>query len=482
MAQGSTSVPLCVDLDGTVIYSDLLFESLAWVLGRKPWLLLLTPFWLLSGRAVLKRRLAEAVGLDPAALPYNHAVLDWLRSEKLAGRTLILATAADERLARSVADFLGIFDQIAASNGVDNLKAGVKLALLEKLIAGPFDYVGNSPADLPLWSKCREAIVANASPSLIERARAKANVTRVFPRDPRAISSLLRCLRPHQWLKNLLVFLPLIAAHRLFDVVGLFKALQAFAAFCLCASAVYLVNDLADLPADRLHPTKCRRPFASGEIPLPVAALLIPLLLALSLLLVIPLPLLSLAVLAGYFLLSTAYSLLLKRKVLLDVFTLASLYTLRVVMGHVSAVVPFSPWLLSFSFFVFLSLAYCKRTAELYRLRQSGGGAAPGRQYHASDLELLTLFGTSSGFAASLILTLYLNSDTVQQLYRRPLLLWLWFPLLLYWVMHIWTVAHRGKMNEDPILFAAKDGVTYLVVAIGAIVMILAARPFGWLP
>jgi 4-hydroxybenzoate polyprenyltransferase len=482
MPPGSTSVPLCVDLDGTVIYSDLLWESLAQLLGRKPWLLLLVPFWLLSGRAALKRRLAQAVDLDPAALPYNHALLEWLRAEKRAGRTLVLATAADQRLARSVAQYLGIFDEVVASDGVHNLKAGVKLQRLETLIGGPFDYVGNSTADLPVWRKCRKAILSNAPVALIARTRAEATVDRVFPAEGGGARALIRCLRPHQWLKNLLVFVPLVASHRLFDTASLFKTAEAFAAFCFCASAVYVLNDMADLQSDRLHPTKCRRPFASGSLSLAAGLLLAPALGALSLLIGRELPGLSTVVLAAYFLLATAYSLFLKRQVLLDVFALASLYTFRLLMGHVAANVPFSPWLLSFSFFVFLSLAYCKRTAELYRLRQQGGGLAPGREYRDSDLELLTLFGTASGFAASLVLTLYLDSEKVQQLYRRPMLLWLLFPLLLYWVSRIWILAHRGQMSEDPIQFALKDRITYVVAAIGAAILILATRPPAWLP
>ncbi len=482
MAPGSTSVPLCVDLDGTLIFSDLLFESLAQLLGRKPWLLWLVPFWLLSGRAALKRRLAQAVDLDPRALPYNHALLEWLRAEKRAGRTLVLATAADQRLAQSVAQYLGIFDEVVGSDGVHNLKAGSKLQRLEMLIGGPFDYVGNSTADLPVWRKCRKAILSNAAPGLIERTRAEATVDRVFPAEGGGAAALVRCLRPHQWLKNLLVFVPLIASHRLFDTANLFQTAEAFAAFCFCASAIYILNDMADLQADRLHPTKRRRPFASGSLSLAVGLLLVPVLGALSLLIALELPVLSTVVLAGYFLLATAYSLSLKRRVLLDVFALASLYTFRLVMGHVSTGVPFSPWLLSFSFFVFLSLAFCKRTAELYRLRQQGGGLSPGREYRDSDLELLTLFGTSSGFAASLVLTLYINSETVQRLYRQPMFLWLLFPLLLYWVTRIWILVHRGQMDEDPILFAVKDPATYVVAAIGAAIMILATHPPAWLP
>jgi 4-hydroxybenzoate polyprenyltransferase len=482
MAPGSTSVPLCVDLDGTVIYTDLLWESLIQLLARKPWLLLVVPFWLISGPAALKQRLAQSVDLDPAALPYNPSLLEWLRAEKRAGRTLVLATAADQRLAHSVAQYLGIFDEVVASDGVHNLKAGIKLTRLESLIGGPFDYAGNSTADLPVWRKCRKAIVSNAPAALLQRTRAEATVDRVFPGTGGRTIALVRCLRPAQWLKNLLVFVPLIASHRLANTAALLKSAQAFAAFCFCASAVYVLNDMVDLQADRLHATKRYRPFASGTLSPAIGFLLAPVLAALALLIALPLPLFSIAVLACYFLLSTTYSLFLKRQALLDVFTLASLYTLRVVMGHISADVPFSPFLLSFSFFVFLSLAYSKRTAELYRLRQQGGGLAPGREYRDSDLELLTLFGTASGFAASLVLTFYIDSERVQQFYRRPMFLWLLFPMLLYWVSRIWILVHRGQMDEDPLQFALKDRVTYIMAVIGSAVLLIATRPPAWLP
>ena len=486
MAPGSTSVPLCVDLDGTLIFSDLLYESLAGLMGQKPWLLPLVPWWMLRGRAALKERLAQAVDLDPASLPYHRELIEWLREEKRSGRTLVLATGSDQRLARRVAEHLGIFDDVVASDGVRNLKAGVKLERLEKLIGGPFDYVGNGRADLPVWRKCRRAIMSNASAALVERTRAEATVERVFPGPegaPRGgLAAVVRCLRPQQWMKNLLVFVPLVASHRLLDSASLVKTAEAFAAFCLCASAVYVVNDMVDLPADRLHPTKRNRPFASGSLSLAAGLALAPAAGLLSLAVASLLPPLSTAVLTAYFLLSTAYSLWLKRKALVDVFTLASLYTFRLLMGHVAAAVPFSPWLLSFSFFVFLSLAYSKRAAELHRVRQQGGGPAPGREYRDSDLELVTLFGAASGFAASLVLTMYLSSERVLELYRRPMLLWLLFPLVLYWVTRIWVLVHRGQMSEDPIDFALRDRVTWALAGLGAAILLLATRPPGWLP
>jgi len=304
----------------------------------------------------------------------------------------------------------------------------------------------------------------------------------VFPAAGGGLKALARCLRPQQWVKNLLVFVPLIASHRLLEDGELWKTFVAFVSFCLCASAVYVLNDLVDLRADRLHPTKRRRPFASGALPVAAGLALAPLLGALALAVALTLPPLATLVLVAYFGLSTAYSLFLKRQALVDVFTLTTLYSLRLVMGHSAGAIAYSPWLLSFSFFVFLSLAYAKRTAELYRLRKQGGGSAHGREYHDSDLELLTLFGTASGFAASLVLTLYLNSEKVQELYRRPMFLWLLFPLLLYWVSRIWMLVHRGQMHEDPIQFALKDRTTYVVAAFGAAILLLATHPPAWLP
>ena len=473
------SVPLCVDLDGTLITTDVLFESLLQLIRSKPWYLALLPFWLLSGRAFLKRRIAEASPVDPATLPYNQELLDWLREEKRRGTNLVLTTAADERIARSVADYLGIFDEVLASNGMQNLKGEAKLHRLQERFPA-FDYAGNSKADIAIWRKCRKAIVANASPAVLRRAASASAVDRIFTESGSVLRSLGLSLRPHQWLKNLLVFVPLVTSHQILVKTSLIPATIAFGAFCLCASAIYILNDLVDLPSDRIHPTKRERPFASGSIPIPVGLLLIPLLIAASFAIASTLRGHSMAILAIYLLLTTAYTFNLKRRLLLDVFSLASLYTLRIVIGQTSTGIAFSPWLLAFSMFMFLSLAFCKRSAELYQVCADRRGEAAGRAYRDSDLPLMTTFGVASAFASAVVLTLYFNSDIVKGLYRQPKFLWLLFPLFLYWLTRMLVVTHRGKMNEDPILFAMKDRVTYYVGGVAFIIMWMAVHPpFG---
>lgn len=473
---GVRSVPVCVDLDGTLIATDSLFESLLQLIRRKPEYLVFLPFWLLSGRAHLKRRIAEAAPIDSGTLPYNQDLLDWLQEEDRRGTVLVLATAADELLARQVANELGIFDELLASNGVQNLKGEAKLHRLQERFP-MFDYAGDSKADIAIWRKCRRAIVVNASLGVVRRATSAANVDRIFPKRDSVLRSLLACLRPHQWLKNLLVFVPLVTSHQIFVKSNLISATMAFAAFCLCASAVYIWNDLMDLPSDRIHPIKRQRPFARGSVPISVGLGLSPLLLAASFAIASFLREFSMWVLAIYFLLATVYTFDFKRRLLLDIFSLASLYTLRIVMGHTSTGIAFSPWLLAFSVFIFMSLAFCKRSAELYQVRTTGRGEAAGRAYRDSDLPLMTTFGAASAFASAVVLTLYFNSDAVRGLYRQPQVLWLLFPLLLYWLTRMLVVTHRGKMNEDPILFALKDKVTYYVGVVACIIMWLAAHP-----
>jgi 4-hydroxybenzoate polyprenyltransferase len=473
------AVPLCVDLDGTLVSTDTLFESLISLIKQNPWFLLILPWWLLSGRAVLKRRVAERVPLDAAGLPYQPEFLRFLQAEKQAGRTLVLATAADRLVAEAVSRHLGIFDEVIASEPGANLKGTAKLDALQRRFASGFDYAGNSRADLPVWRHSRHSIVVNASPSLLRAAGKISGVTETFTRTEGRLAASLRALRLYQWPKNLLIFVPLVAGHRLFDWQSVSHAAAAFVAFCLCASCAYIVNDLLDLDADRRHPSKRARPLASGALP-PVygLALAVPLLLG-SLSVSLLLSRSMAAVLLLYFCLTLLYSFRLKRLLLLDVFTLSGLYTLRIVGGGVAAGIPISSWLCAFSIFVFLSLAFSKRVSELRRLTP-GEGQAHGRAYRQSDLEQLNLYGVASGFLSSLVFALYINSGNVHGLYQRPQVLWLLFPVLLYWITRIWLLSWRGELNEDPILFAIRDPATYLVVLISAVILLLATT--SWLP
>ena len=474
-ATSETFVPLAVDLDGTLIRSDMIWESVARLLRKKPLALLALPFWWARGRAHLKQQLGRRVQVDAASLPYNEPFLAWLKEQKSAGRRLILATASDMAMARPVAAHLGIFEEVMASDGEINLRAQAKMdALTKRFGERGFDYAGNSSVDLAVWSGSRAAIVVNGSEALAQRAAQRTKLGRIFPTHDSTLAALVRCFRPHQWLKNLIVFVPVLTAHKLGDAAALGHAALAFAAFCLCACAVYVLNDLLDLDADRHHATKRHRPFASGALPIPFGLIAAPLLLLAAVTLGALLSAEFVVVVLLYFALAGAYSLRLKQVALLDVFVLAGLYTLRLVAGHVATGIEYSPWLLVFSMFVFLSLALLKRFLELHSLRQQNRHEAKGRGYTAGDLELVTTLGLVSGYLAVLVLALYVNSPQVQKLYAQPVRLLLVCPLLLFWVSRVWFLAHRGQMQDDPVAFAVRDWVGYAVGALTLVVMWLA--------
>ena len=470
----SEKVPLCVDLDGTLIKTDVLWESLMLLLKRNPLFLVALPFWLLRGRAFLKQQIAARTELNPAALPYHPAFLDFLREERRRGRKLVLTTAADSQVAQRVAQHVGLFSEVIASNGETNLRGGNKgRKLVERFGKQGFDYAGNSTVDLPVWREARAAIVVNADERLAQKARQLGEVSHVFNERKSYAGAFIKELRPHQWVKNFIIFVPLLTSHE-FDTVKLRNAVLAFISFSLCASAVYLLNDLLDLDADRHHHRKKSRPFASGELPLSVGLVSAPLLLALSGGAGFCLSWNFLAVLAVYVVLTTSYSWQVKQMALLDVFFLAGLYTIRLVAGHAATRIPFSFWLLAFSMFIFLSLALVKRFTELKTLRQQNRHDSKGRGYTSEDLELVAMLGIASGFLSVLVMALYVNSDQVIHLYKNQTLLLLVCPLLLYWISRVWLIAHRGKMHDDPIVFALKDRASYLVGALTLLVLWLA--------
>jgi len=468
-------VPLAVDLDGTLIRTDMVWESLVRFLRQNPFALPVVLGWWLRGRAFLKQQLAARVRIDPATLPYNQPFLLWLKEQKRAGRKLLLATASDAAMAKPIAAHVGVFDDVLASNGTINLRDQAKLtALTARFGERGFDYAGNSAPDLDVWKGARQAVVVNASDGLSKRASAITSLGPIFPTQASPLLAWLRCVRPHQWIKNLIVFVPAIAAHQLGEANILATATRAFVAFCLAASAGYLVNDLLDLEADRQHATKRNRPFASGQLPLPAALFGAPVLLAAALGISFPLSTAFAGVIALYFFSTVVYSWRFKQFALFDVFVLAALYTMRLVAGHVATGVRWSAWLLVFSMFVFLSLALMKRFQELHAVRQQNRQAVQGRGYTAADLELVATFGLVSGCIAVLVLALYVNSEQVVKLYAHPTLLLLVCPLLLYWIARVWFLAHRGQMHDDPVAFAFKDWVSYAIGALTLAVMWLA--------
>ncbi|MFM1990453.1 MAG: hypothetical protein RJA99_3410 [Pseudomonadota bacterium] len=468
------STPLVVDLDGTLLRTDSLHESAIRVLRDRPLDVARLPLWLAQGKAAMKRRIAERVTLDPAALPYRGELVDWLRAQRGAGRRLVLCTASDVAVARSVADHLGLFDDVMASDGTHNLAGERKAeALVARFGAAGFDYAGNSAADLAVWARARRAIVVDASAEVARRARERGEVEREFPREPAGAVDWRRALRLHQWLKNLLLVVPVLAAHEFGNAAHWGVLALAFVSFSLCASAVYVANDLFDLESDRLHPRKRARPFAAGRLPVWQGVVAVPLLLAASLAVGAWVGAAFLAWLAVYFVLTCAYSLRLKRLVLVDCMTLAALYTLRIVAGAAATAIAPSFWLLAFSGFLFLSLAFVKRYAELLVQVAQGREKALGRGYLTADAPLLLVFGVVSGYAATVVLALYLNSDAVARLYERPAFAGAVVPILLMWISWVWLQAHRGRMHDDPLVFAIRDPASLLSgAAIGAALLL----------
>jgi 4-hydroxybenzoate polyprenyltransferase len=442
-----------------------------WLLARRhPAQLFLVPFWLARGRAALKIEVASRAPLDVAHLPYNATLLRYLQAERSAGRPIYLATGADGELANRVAAHLGIFNGVLASDGVTNLTHANKLASLEQRF-GAFDYVGNSPADLPMLEKAGEAMVANPTRGLTMALRVKRVVVAQTFIDRRPLGrTLIKAIRIHQWAKNLLLAAPLLFSHDLRR--SLVEAVvAAFFCFSFVASANYLVNDLLDIESDRRHPSKKFRPFASGDLPVSIG-MVVALLLACASAALLPLLNREFAFwLLAYILTTAAYSFFLKRLAIVDVLVLSGLYTLRMLAGGAATATYISPWLAGFSSFLFLSLAMVKRFSELENLRERGLAATPGRGYLVSDLEQIRAFGTSSAYAAVLVLSLYITRPDVDALYGHPDRLWLIVPFLVYWLNRVWLLASRGELDDDPVIFAVRDPIS---LCIGVCVVIVA--------
>jgi 4-hydroxybenzoate polyprenyltransferase len=487
----ATLPALCVDLDGTLVKSDTLHDSALAVARHHPAALLKMPGWLLQGKAALKRHLANTIQLDVAHLPYNRELLQYLEQQRATGRPLYLATAADAGTANRIAAHLGLFSGVLASDGQLNLAGKNKLAAFQSRFGDNFSYIGNALPDLPLLQHSQEPMVANPTPALRAALR-KAHITPVRTFDERIspLKAWLRAIRLHQWAKNVLIFLPVLLAHAW--APGLIAAaFIAFFSFSLCASATYIVNDLLDLEADRQHPRKRRRPFASGDLSALSGVAVVVLFLAASLALAMLVPH-AIAALSpqllylikphyfllwlGIYLVTTlAYSLRLKRVVLVDVIILSGLYTIRIIAGSAASGIAVSTWLGSFSIFFFLSLAFVKRFAELERLRERGGVSAGGRGYHINDIEQLRSFGSASGYASVVVLTLYISTLDAAHLYQHTRRLWLLVPVLLLWISRLWFKASRGQLDEDPVVYAITDrrslllGVLVVLIVLSAL-------------
>ena len=468
---------LVVDLDGTLIASDLLFEALWAAVSQARFGLLARGAGLLRQPAALKRLLGGNLDFPVEFLPYNAEVIAYATRWKEAGGRVVLATASDEVLARKVADHLGIFDAVHASDGAKNLKGAAKAALLvEKYGAGNFVYMGDAEADLPVWSEAGGRVTVNAGAGLrarVDGLGAGAEHLRLRPGRP---GPWLRALRPHQWLKNMLVFIPMLASHNL-SVSVLMQSLGAFIVFSLAASSVYVINDLVDLAADRAHPRKRLRPLAAGEIPIGRASLLAGVLFGAGLLLALIFEPLLAGVLVIYYLMTLAYSLYLKQRTIVDIWVLSVLYTLRILGGAAATGIVPSVWLMAFSIFFFFSLAAVKRQAELVDLVQRDGSSVQRRGYHRDDLLLIAMMAIAAGYVSVLVMALYIRTPFIDELYSFPPALFGICLILLYWISRIVMVTHRGHMHDDPLLFALHDRVSRF--CLGAMVVVALAA--AWL-
>lgn len=473
--------PLVVDLDGTLIRTDMLHESTLRIFRDNPFNTLCIPYWLSQGKASLKRNLAARTEFDPSFLPYNQELLVWLKQQRVEGRQLILCTASDFSIAARIAEYLGIFDQVIASDGKINLAGKNKADALEQRFGHRgFDYVGNSSADLAVWHRARRGIVVDGSAALAVQAASNCEIEKIIISDTANVMTWFRVLRVHQWMKNFLLFIPLIAAHQLNDLSLWLALIFAFFSFSLCASSVYIVNDLLDLESDRQHPRKCKRPFASGLVPAWMGVMLAPFLLIASLLLAQHAGGSFLPWLLFYFVLTCAYSWGLKRLILTDCIVLAILYTLRIIAGAAAVSMELSFWLLAFSIFLFLSLAFVKRYAELQVQLLCGNEKVHGRGYFTSDAPLVQMLGVASGYGSVLVLALYLNSTAVIQLYRTPEFIWGAVPVMLFWISWMWMQAHRGEMHDDPLVFAVKDKPSLIAGTLFAAVLVIGTVGVPW--
>jgi 4-hydroxybenzoate polyprenyltransferase/phosphoserine phosphatase len=471
----ATLRPLCVDLDGTLVKSDTLIDSLLGLARTHPELMLALPFQMLRGKAAFKAFVTSHVSLDVAHLPYNRKLLQFLHDERARGRSIYLATGADARLAERVAEHLGLFAGVLGSDGATNLTGKRKLDRLRGALGErPYDYVGNDVPDLPLLAGAAESMVANPSLRLRMRMRfGGIRPVRIFVERGRLPWSALRAMRPHQWSKNLLIFLPLLLAHNV-PLNLFFSGLLAFCCFSLAASSAYIVNDLLDIETDRRHPRKQQRPFASGDLSAFTGAIIALLFLLAAFVAARLLPAAFFLWLLLYLCTTMAYTWYLKRIALVDVLVLSGLYVLRLLAGSAATQSHISHWLAGFSAFLFFSLAIVKRFAELENLRMSGLPPRNGRGYLVADVDQLRSFGTASAFAAAVVFAIYISGSDVTLLYQRPHLLWLIMPLLILWLCRVWLLASRGELNEDPLVFALTDAASLLIGAAVVIIALLA--------
>jgi 4-hydroxybenzoate polyprenyltransferase len=479
MAEHSNRLPIVIDLDGSLIKTDLLFESATALLVRKKWPIIKLIQWLLKGKAYLKHQLASEVDIDVAVLPYNQGVLLWIQQKKTEGHLIILATASHERYAKKIVEHLGVFDDYIASSEQVNLKGHHKAqALIGRYGDKQFEYLGNDESDLAIWVHSSKAHVVSSSSSFIQKIASQAALGECFSTEKKSFfRALKRELRLYQWVKNSLIFLPLLAAHKVTDLTLLNHALIGFLCFSFTASSAYIINDLVDIENDRYHITKKNRPFASGDLNIGLGWMLFPVLMMSAFVIAyLFLPIKFLSVLMAYFFITLCYSFKFKKILMLDVLILAGLYTLRIVAGGNAVNIDPSFWLQGVSLFMFLSLAFIKRYSELkVSIKKENNAKIKGRGYTQEDLSMVANLGTASGYISVMVLGLYIQDPSLLKLYSNPKMIGLACPILLYWISRSWFIAHRGEMHEDPIIYALKDKVSLFSLTLIILIFLVAS-------
>ncbi|WP_119681099.1 UbiA family prenyltransferase [Indioceanicola profundi] len=476
------SRPLIVDLDGTLLRTDLLYESFTLLIKQQPWLLLLIPYWLfVGGKAHLKREIARRVDLDVGSLPLNRDFLDWVLRQRLDGRTVAIVSASDQSLVDKVAADIGFFHDAIGSDGVTNLSGRRKIDAITAKFGPDFTYCGDAVTDIHVWEHCRSAVLVGNGTKLAKRLPEDVVVHEQFALEPANWRIWAKALRVHQWAKNGLVFVPLLLSGQVLDLGAVAMAALGTLILSLVASATYLLNDLLDLADDRQHRSKCKRPFACGALPLANGLLAIPVLAAAVGVLLLFTPAAFAAVTLLYLVVTLAYSFRLKRVPNLDLFVLAFLFTTRILAGITVIGAVMSPWLLTFSMFFFLSLAAMKRYTECSELERSGKRSTPGRGYRSGDHPWLLAMGAASGFCSALVFFMYLvEPDSPAHSYATPEILWFICMILGYWLSSAWLTALRGQMNDDPVLFALRDRQSRMLGVLT--VLLVVAAHINWLP
>ena len=467
---------ICVDLDGTLVATNTLWESLLKVGLHHPLSLFPLIAALFQGKTRFKEVMAGIAIPNVKCLPYRQELLEYLRAQKASGRRLVLATAAHQSIANAVAEHLCLFDEVIATDKDENLSGRAKGKLLaERFGEGGFCYAGNGAADFEVWQHAGSAVAVCVPNGSAPRIAAPVEARFHEPHSP--LRTLFQALRVHQWVKNLLVFVPLFTSRDMLNAPAAERLLLAAVALSLVASAQYLLNDLVDLESDREHFKRKSRPFASGNLPIQSAISLVPLLLAGGAIVGYAAGAgMAESLLGGYFLASILYSWLLKTKALVDVFTLAGLYTFRMVIGGFISGHHVTAWLLNFSFLCFLSLGFLKRYIELSHAERDNSQRVGRRGYYSADAMILAVMGVGSSFAAAVVLALYVYSESANILYARPMALWGIVPVSLLVQCRLWLCASRGYIEDDPVRYVLTDRVAWAGAAVGAVVYLAAIK------